>query len=354
MSWLNPFNAVHTVGSFVKTTFTSHPILSSISTIVAIAISSLSLYQYISTKLDEKRYLPPGEMVDVGGYKLHIHCIGKGVPTVVLESGLGVNSLGWCLVQPEIAKFAKVCSYDRAGYGWSEKSPHPRTSEQMVLELHTLLQKAKIPPPYILVGHSLGGMNVQLYASRYRNEVCGLILVDSCHEKILEAFSRIPKWKFWIANCNPLPILFTRLGIQRLLLHSSNIKNAFPMLSNRTGNRILAHMSTSKQIQSVVQESSHLEESLLQLKKAHFSFRNLPLKVISAGKTTGTEEVNMRTCQEDLATRSSQGKLLIAENSDHMIPFNQPEIIVEAVKEVIGNTTCAEYSSKPSENPEKQ
>ena len=130
-----------------------------------------------------KKYPAPGQLVDVGGYKLHINCTGQGSPTVILEAGMGNYSLFWANVQPEVAKYTRVCSYDRAGYGWSEPSPRPRTTIVEVEELHTLLVNANVEGPYVLVGHSLGGMNVRVYAHNYPDEVVGMVLVDSTHEE---------------------------------------------------------------------------------------------------------------------------------------------------------------------------
>ena len=131
-------------------------------TAAILALSGMA-YQTICTKLDKRRYPPIGKMVDIGGYSLHINYQGNKGPTVVLDSGQGCNSLDWALVQPSLAEFTRVCSYDRAGYGWSDESPKERSAGNMVDELHSLLHKADIPAPYILVGHSLGGVNVRLY-----------------------------------------------------------------------------------------------------------------------------------------------------------------------------------------------
>jgi pimeloyl-ACP methyl ester carboxylesterase len=128
-------------------------------------------------------------LVDVGGYMMHINCIGQASPTIILEAGMGDFSLIWAYVQPEVARFTRVCSYDRAGYGWSETSPFPRTANTMMEELHTLLANANIQGPYVLVGHSMGGMLVRAYAHNYPDEVAGMVLVDSAHE---EGYIRIP------------------------------------------------------------------------------------------------------------------------------------------------------------------
>jgi len=126
-------------------------------------------------------YPPPGQLVDVGGWRLHLHCSGEArpsQPTVILEAGIGDFSVEWSLVQPKAAAFARVCSYDRAGDGWSELGPHPRTLRQVVYELHTLLGKAGVRRPYVLVGHSYGAWPVRLFASTYRAEVAGMVLVE--------------------------------------------------------------------------------------------------------------------------------------------------------------------------------
>jgi len=123
-------------------------------------------------------YPPPGQMVDVGGYRLHINCQGRkqsdDSPTVVLEAGATQFSLTWDHVQREVAKFARVCAYDRAGLGWSERSPNPRTAPYIVAELHALLTKAGVEPPYVLVGHSMGGLYVRYYAHEHGERVVGI------------------------------------------------------------------------------------------------------------------------------------------------------------------------------------
>ncbi len=139
------------------------------------------MYENISEARDRRFNPMPGRLFDVGGYKMHIDCTGEGSPTVILESGLGDTYVSWRKVQPQIAKFVRVCAYDRAGIGYSDFSPQPRTSKVIAAELHALLHAAGIAPPYVLVGHSMGGYNVRLYASLYRNEVAGMVLVDASH-----------------------------------------------------------------------------------------------------------------------------------------------------------------------------
>lgn len=120
-------------------------------------------HELISERNDARRFSQEGRSVEVGGFRLNMHCTGAGTPAVILDSGLGIPAMGWDLVQPGVEKFTRVCSYDRAGYGWSEPGPAPRTSQQIAKELHLLLQNAGLQPPYILVGHSFGGFNVRLF-----------------------------------------------------------------------------------------------------------------------------------------------------------------------------------------------
>ncbi len=129
----------------------------------------------------QKSLKPLGQLLSVGEHKLHIHCTGKGTPTVLLESGIGGNHLDWILTQPIIARQTQVCSYDRAGYGWSERGPKPRLASSISAELRTLVRQAGVEGPFVLVGHSFGGLLALYFAANYADQVAGLVLVDSMH-----------------------------------------------------------------------------------------------------------------------------------------------------------------------------
>jgi pimeloyl-ACP methyl ester carboxylesterase len=161
---------------------------------------------------------PIGKLVNIGSHRLHIYPTGEGSPTVVFESGGASWSLDWNLVQTEVAKFTSVCSYDRAGFGWSDSGPKPRTSQQIVTELHTLLTKTEIKKPYILVGHSFGGHTARLFAKNYPDEVAGIILLDARHEAINSKMP--PTWqKLEVAGKGMyrFMLLASRLGALNLL-----------------------------------------------------------------------------------------------------------------------------------------
>jgi pimeloyl-ACP methyl ester carboxylesterase len=149
--------------------------------LVALVVGAI--YQAIATEIDQREAFPgPGEMVDVGEHRLHLNCLGQGNPTVLLDGGWGYTSVEWSgWVQPEVAEHTRVCTYDRAGMGWSEPGPSPLDATRAASELHTLLQEADEEGPHVLVGHSLAGLYSRIYAERYPEEVAGTVLVDSTH-----------------------------------------------------------------------------------------------------------------------------------------------------------------------------
>jgi pimeloyl-ACP methyl ester carboxylesterase len=145
--------------------------------IVVLAIAGM-IYQTAATEADQRKYPPPGVLVNVHGHKMHIYCVGEGSPTIVLDHAGGGSSVDWSLIQPKLAAHTRVCAYDRAGYGWSDYNPAPRTLAEQVDELHTLLSGANERGPYLLVGHSYGARVDRVFAAKYPNEVTGMVLMD--------------------------------------------------------------------------------------------------------------------------------------------------------------------------------
>ncbi len=303
------------------------------------------LYQLIGASLEEKQYPPPGTLVDVGGYRLHLHSMGTGGPTVVLDAGLGGISAGWGSVQTEIAQFTRVVSYDRAGLGWSDKSPEPRTSRQIVQELHALLQKANIPGPYILVGHSLGGGNVQLFAATFPEEVAGLVLVDSCHEDQEKRLPASPLNLLTRAMRNPTLVQWASvLGIPRLF-SGLYMKIIAPSMPEYLSDIHRAQCLKTKYCHAASSEAANLALSLSQLEMMDRSaLADKPCTIITAelkpnlvvGHKEYWKEFHLvwGALQKELVSRFPLSKQIIAENSDHMIPWCQPELVVDAVKEL--------------------
>lgn len=149
--------------------------------VFALLLASGALYQFIATWRDRRLFAPPGRLVRVNNRLMHIHATGESAPTVLFESGMGASCLSWTLVQPAVAEFSRAVSYDRAGHGWSDPAREPRTAGQIAEELRALLDVAGLPGPYILVAHSFGGYVSRAFAHLYRDEVVGMVLVDSIH-----------------------------------------------------------------------------------------------------------------------------------------------------------------------------
>jgi pimeloyl-ACP methyl ester carboxylesterase len=289
-----------------------------------------------------KQNSAPGQLVDVGGYKMHINCTGQGSPTVILEAGMGSSYLSWALVQPEVARFARVCSYDRAGYGWSEPSPHPRTAIVEVEELHTLLVNANIEGPYVLVGHSLGGMNVRVYAHNYPDEVVAIILVDSFHEERPIRNPELAKLNQASAGQYRLFMFLSSTGLMALL--PQTIPN--PGFPADVYTQYQAVIATGNDFETTVVEMNAVEESSAEVRALKItSLGDMPLIVLSAGSLESIPSLSeaenqhlreeMQAQQSELAALSSNSKHVIAEQSGHMIQFDQPNLVIDAIREVV-------------------
>lgn len=288
-----------------------------------------------------KQYPPPGQMVDVDGYKMHIHCMGEGVPTVILVAGLDDYSIFWSQVQLELLKSTRVCSYDRAGLGWSEPSPNPRTSDTMVDELHTLLVNSNVDAPYVMVGHSFGGALVRLYAHDYPEEVAGMVLVDAAPD---ELFVRIPLWRNAIAGKIGLYRTLAPLSSLGLLAFSpKNIPNR-----GMPGDVLAQHRAiavSTDYFQTCLAENEAFESNLAEVLSAHISLDTVPLIVISRGywdpmpgfSKTENEQAwqTWQEMQSELLSLSSKSRQIIAEGSEHNIQLQQPELVIDATREVV-------------------
>jgi len=297
--------------------------------LISILALAGAIYQVIVNRLDQRRYPPPGRLVDVGGYRLHIHCSGPegdGGPTVVMDAGIGECSLGWGLVQPEIARFARVCTYDRAGLGWSDSAPTPRTSQQIVRDLHALLTNAGIGPPYVLVGHSFGGLNARLYASQFPEDVAGIVLVDSAHEDL-------PFRPPLLIRCG---LLTAPLGVPRLFGQFVVSENPIFDCHSKYPTAYPAIATGTKYLNTVRREWSAADESWSQARDAKTTLGDRPLVVLFAS-FTHEKFLVFKRLQMELAERSTKGKLIIVENSGHHIQHDQPEVVIDAVRDVVAD-----------------
>jgi pimeloyl-ACP methyl ester carboxylesterase len=293
-----------------------------------------AIYQTISTKIDQRTYPPPGEMVNVGNHSLHINCVGEGSPTIILEAANGGMSAHWVRVQQQVAQTTRVCAYDRAGVGWSERGPEPRDARQVSSELHTLLANAAgIEDPYVLVGHSYGGLYARMYAARYPDETAGVVLVDSSHP---EQFTRSPEGRAMYTQTRRLGSvlpLFTRLGVIRL----SNYFPAHPDLPPHQRAQIEAFNSSARHLSTAVEEFRATPETTAQVRSTQ-SLGDKPLAVISAGE----QPPGWLDMQDELADLSSDSihhvvegathESLLYERRDARVSSAAIEQVVEAVR----------------------
>lgn len=308
--------------------------------LLCVLVACLFLYQKIATLLDDIRYPPPGRLVDIGGYRLHLNCSGEGGPSVILDAGLSGTSLGWTCVQKEVSAFTRVCSFDRAGYSWSDESPLKRTSVNVARELHTLLQKANISAPYLLVGHSFGGCNALLFAHLYPEETLGVILVDSVHEDMLSEF---PNESLSLLNHPWCRWLQAALGMIRLRGPSPEIVSMFSPLPEAVRKSYLAQMNKTRYTKTVSEEIKALAESLSQLRDSNVHLENIPITVITAAVDLGTSQgQNWDRLQKRLLLKSSRSKQIVADKSDHMIHHHEPDIITQAIRDMIATTSEAQ------------
>lgn len=311
---------------------------------IALLASAGLIYQAAASAWDLRRHPAPGQMVDVGGHRLHLYCAGEGAPVVVLESGLGEDSTIWARVQPEVAKFTRVCAYDRAGYAWSEPGPLPRTSARAASELHALLQRAAIPAPYVLVGHSLGGFHIRVWAHQYPEKTAGIVLVSPSHEDLSahtpQAWKERDRWVEWWAS------VLLHFGVARLLPGLFGAKDYLDELRRKLPVEV-ASAGTSlpfqtKHVTAYFRELDGVDESYAQVRAAQ-DLGELPLVVVTerserAGSLSPDEQA-FEGAWDELMDRSARlsrrGRRVIAAHSGHMIQLDRPDIVVNAIRDII-------------------
>jgi pimeloyl-ACP methyl ester carboxylesterase len=276
---------------------------------------------------------PPGEMVDLGTHRLHLLCTGSGTPTVVIDAGLGSLALEWRGVQQALSGRQRVCLYDRAGYGWSDPGPLPRTVDRITDELHHLLEVAKVPAPYVLVGHSFGGYTVQLYAKRYPQQVAGMVLVDASHPGQVQRFLESP------LAINTAPSRKVgQVQYSGFVIHD-NLPDDIREAVYQVG-------FTPKARAAMTAEYLYFRDSAAEVGSAG-ELPDRPLVVLSRGEgdeaTLGRLSIERQEAietlwlelQRELADLAPRAAHLIAERSGHQIHLDQPDLIADAVNMVV-------------------
>jgi pimeloyl-ACP methyl ester carboxylesterase len=333
--------------------------------ILALLLASSAVYQAVGTARDRRRFPPPGRLVRVNNRLMHIHVTGEGTPTVVFESGMGASCLSWALVQPQVAQFTRAVSYDRAGHGWGDSAREPRTAPQIAQELHKLLEATGVPGPFVLVGHSFGGYVNRAFAHLYRNEVVGMVLVDSLHPaewenptpeqlRMIEVALRYAWIATWLARVG-----FVRFCLARLARGSPGLGwaavSAFGIGTVAAVERIAGEIrklpvpvlpivhalwAQPKNFMSLGQYVAVLSDSAAQA-AAVSTLGDLPLVVLSGDHHASP----YADWQRDLAQLSSCGRHIVASDSGHWIHLDHPELVTRAIREVVAAASSQRRSS---------
>ena len=300
----------------------------------------------------------PGRLVDVGGFRLHLHCSGSGRPAVVMDSALAGSSISWSLIQPDVSRLTRACSYDRAGFGWSDAGPMPRTAGRVADELRVLLERGGVAPPFVLVGHSFGGLVMRIFAARYRSDVSGLVLVDPAHPEdwvtpapkeqikidrgIKLCRSGATAARFGAARLVSGLVTFGLFGVARglatvvsrggLSREDEGVLAPYWKLPPETRRPLRQFWTQEKFFAALGSQIASISTSAAEtLAAAAGGYGDLPLVTISS---TDPGDYRLRQ-QEALARLSDRGRHVVASKSGHWIPLDQPQVVIDAIREVL-------------------
>lgn len=315
-----------------------------------------ALYYSMGSALDARRYPPPGRKVRVNGHSLHVLEMGAGAPTVIFEAALGATSRSWALVQPEIARLTRTAAYERAGFGWSDRGPRPRVASRIVAELRALLANAGLPPPYVLVGHSFGGLIAHLFAAKYPAEMAGLVLVDApfprewielppLNRRKLRGGAFLCRRAVWICRLgiaravarlaargqrNSARSTVTLLTYGMLRGHEDRLLAPLWRLPREMRGALQMFWTQPKFYEALASQMEYLPASCAEVEAAG-GFGDLPLIVLTAGNPT-PERVAQ---QEAVARLSTRGEHRVSSNPSHWIQLEEPELVIGAIRDVL-------------------
>jgi len=284
------------------------------------------VYETIREALD-RRIVAPGQLVDIGGHRLHLRCTGSGTPTVLLESGLGETGAYWAWISPAVARDTKVCVYDRAGRGWSDPVAIPQDGVAVATDLHLLLDRAHVPGPFVLVGHSSGAQYVRIFAGRYPEQVAGMVLLDG---QPAEAFEGLPSYPMFYRVFHRifavLPTL-ARLGVGRVVVHP------YAELPPPAREMQRVHYASARFYLSLRDEFEELPASLAQAR----SFQSLgdrPLVVITAAQDA---QAGWQPLQDRLARLSTNSSHRVVPSTHIALVTDQTaaRTSIQAIRDVL-------------------
>ena len=316
---------------------------------VAMVVATGFVFQFPMAERDSYRYPAPGNLVDIGGLRLHINCTGAGSPGVIMEAGPNDSSVIWQLVQPEISKFARVCSYDRAGFGWSDAPNEPRSSSNIADELNRLLTRAGVSGPYVLVGHDFGTLDLRVFTTRHRQQVAGMVFVDSVHPDMhhrppfnVAAQSTVSEVLY---HAMPWTV---PIGVPRIMGWCRD-NFTFPN-QPRAWDRFAPEAAAQYcRLQSWRAEQAQVTDEDGSLAATTGPFGDMPLVVIShdpqvndfGGFFSPADLVKAERAwmemQDELKALSSRKQRIVAKGSPHWIQIYRPELVAAAVQEIVND-----------------
>jgi len=329
--------------------------------ILGLLVVCALIYQMLGVRADALRFPAPGRLVEVDQYKLHLYELGCGSPTVVLESGISASSLNWRRVQSDIAKFTRVCSYDRAGLGWSEPCDQPCTPSSLAVQLHSMLHTANIPAPYVLVGHSFGGLIVRAFARQFPGETLGLVMVDALDPA--EWSPLTDEQRRTIAHGIRLArrgALAAKLGIVRFCLNlllagksfipgamsktwsgrasvvTDRIATQVAKMPQETWPLVASHWMQPKSFEAMARHFECLTQSISEMEQA-------PTLDVAVTMLIGGQNEHPTDQLEYAARISSHTNLIVAEESGHWIQLDEPDLIVSSIRKMISDRRDAQY-----------
>jgi pimeloyl-ACP methyl ester carboxylesterase len=323
--------------------------------VVAALVAAGAIYQALGAAADRRRYPPPGCLIDIGGRSLHLVDSGGSGPAVIFESGISATCLSWARVREQVQGFARACSYDRAGLGWSDRARSELSTAALVDGLHTLLEAALIPGPYLLVGHSFGGMLVQAFAAKYPGEVAGLVLVDPLSPsewlnpspasvRMLRFGVKLSRRGAWLARMGVV-----RTALALLMAGGRRVPQGIAKLSSGRGESVISRLVG--EVQKMPPETWPMVRAHWCLPKSFLAMagylkalpasaseaaargvpETIPVTFLSAANATA-EQLEER---QAIARRSPRGRHIVARKSGHWIQLDEPELVIQAIREML-------------------
>ena len=317
--------------------------------LVLVGISG-AVYQAVASAMDQRNHPPPGVLVDVGGHHLHLWCAGSGSPTVVLESGLGGFSFDWSFIREDIAESTRVCAYDRAGYGWSDPVDAPLASAEVARDLHDLLEGGGEAGPYVLVGHSAGGVHVRTFARLFPDDVTGMVLVDSAHENQMLRLSLLEAVEDQQLGQLKTCGLLSPLGLVRILkAHDGGLPEDLPIAPEARA-AWLSRLYENGFCSATVREYEAFRLDTQQTDPPA-PLGDIPLVVLTRGAAMSlgelpssegitqemVDEVNRvwLELQAELAGLSTNSTHHVVADSGHYIHWDRPQEVLDAINEMV-------------------